>query len=253
MKPRRTRLKWAIGVAVTSAVLLLALQVVRTILLPPDWVLDRAADIYPGVVFRVDTDDRAIALTIDDAPHPDVTPGILKQLRDAGVRATFFIIGSNAETYPELVDSIRADGHELANHLHTDRMSAALSDDEFVAELVRTDALIRPAGPPKWCRPGSGFITPRLIRLMNQNGYTPCLGTAYPIDLYTPVAVTVAQFLENVRPGAILVLHDGGTSRQNTIEVLADLLPRLKSMGYKLETLTALARRGDPVVGDAVQ
>ena len=53
---------------------------------------------------------------------------------------------------------------------------------------------------------------------MNENGYTPCLGTAYPIDLYTPVELTVVQFLDNVRPGAILILHDGGTSRQDTIK-----------------------------------
>jgi len=234
-------------IIITIVVLTVVVVVARTLLRPSDWVLEQAAVFYPGAVFRIDTKEKAIALTIDDAPHPDVTPGLLRVLRDTGVKATFFVIGSHAEAYPELVDSIKADGHELANHLHTDRKSVGLSDEEFVEELLRTDALIAPTGPPKWCRPGSGLISKRIIRLMNENGYTPCLGTAYPIDLYTTVDLTVAQFLENVRPGAILILHDGGTSRQDTIQVLSTLLPRLRSMGYDLETLTALSRLGKPV------
>jgi peptidoglycan/xylan/chitin deacetylase (PgdA/CDA1 family) len=232
---------------VAAVVLFAALKVVRTLLRPSDWVLDAVSTYYPGVVFRVDTTERAIALTIDDAPHPDVTPGLLRVLRDRGVHATFFVIGSYAEAYPDLVDSIRANGHELANHLYTDRVSAGLSDDEFVDELLRTDALIRPAGPVRWCRPGSGFITPRIIRLMNENGYTPCVGTAYPVDLIASVELTVAHFLENVRPGAILVLHDGRSERQDNIQVLADLLPRLSEMGYRQTTLTELSRLGEPV------
>jgi peptidoglycan/xylan/chitin deacetylase (PgdA/CDA1 family) len=242
-----------VAYAIIAIIIVVVVVAARTLLRPSDWVLDRAAMFYPGVVFRIETDERAIALTIDDAPHPDVTPGALRVLRAAGVKATFFIIGSNAEAYPELVDSIRAGGHELANHLHTDRMSAGLSDEEFVDELLRTDAIIDPSGPTKWCRPGSGFITTRLIRLMNENGYTPCLGTAYPIDLYTPAELTVVQFLDNVRPGAILILHDGGASRQDTIEVLSTLLPRLRSMGYRLVTLTELSRLGKPVTEDSGQ
>jgi len=236
---------------IIAIVVVIVVVAARILMRPSDWILDRAAMFNPGVVFRIDTDERAIALTIDDAPHPDVTPDLLRVLREAGVKATFFIIGSNAEAYPEIIDSIRAEGHELANHLHTDRMSAGLSDEEFVDELLRTDAIIGSAGSPKWCRPGSGFVTKRLVRLMNRNGYTACLGTAYPIDLYTPVELTVMQFLENVRPGAILVLHDGGASRKDTIEVISTLLPRLKSMGYRLETLTDLSHLGKPVTENA--
>jgi len=247
MKLGRKRVRWVIWFIGAAAFLLLLFLVLRTVLKPSDWVLDRASKAYSGVVFRIDTDERAIALTIDDAPHPEVTPGLLRELRAAGAHATFFVLGSNAEQYPELVDSIRAGGHELANHLFNDRMSASLSDDEFVDELLRTDALIRPLDSPKWARPGSGFITRRIIRLMNDHGYTPCLGTAYPVDLYTPVDMTVAQMLENVRPGAILVLHDGGTKRKDSIEVLSTLLPQLQSMGYQLKTLSELSRLGRPV------
>jgi hypothetical protein len=83
---------------------------------------------------------------------------------------------------------------------------------------------------------------------MNDNGYTPVVGTAHPVDLIAPIDLTVAHFLENVRPGAILVLHDGGTSRRDNVRVLAKLLPRLNEMGYRSTTLTELSRLGKPVV-----
>jgi peptidoglycan/xylan/chitin deacetylase (PgdA/CDA1 family) len=234
-------LVWTIVIIV---VLVLAGLVVAfwTLFHPTDWAVKRVGDFYPGVVFRVTTGERAVALTIDDAPHPDVTPGILNELRKHSARATFFVIGANAAAHPELLEAIRADGHEVANHFFTDRMSARLRNEQFVDELTRTDALIQPCDAPKWCRPGSGVLTPRMVRLMQEHGYTPVAGTAYPVDLYTSVKLTVLHFLRNVRPGAVLVLHDGGPNRVNSIRTVALLLPRLREMGYRIVTLGELWR-----------
>ena len=194
-----------------------------TLFHPTDWAVKRVGNFYPGVVFRVTTGERAVALTIDDAPHPDVTPGILNELRKHGARATFFIIGTNAAAHPDLLEAIRAEGHEVANHFFTDRMSARLRNEQFVDELKRTDELIQPRDAPKWCRPGSGVLTPRMVRLIQEHGYTPVAGTAYPVDLYTSVRLTVLHFLRNVRPGAVLVLHDGGPARFNSVRSIASL------------------------------
>jgi peptidoglycan/xylan/chitin deacetylase (PgdA/CDA1 family) len=213
---------------------------VWTVVHPTEWALKRVGGYYPSCLFRIATTERALALTIDDAPHPDVTPGILRVLGEHGARATFFIIGAYAQAHPGLVDAIRAGGHELANHLFTDRMSARLPDAVFVDELKRTDALIQPLDTPKWCRPGSGLLTTRIIRLMKEHDYTAVGGTAYPIDLYTNIQVTALHFLRNVRPGAILVLHDGGPRRASSIQVLTLLLPRLRDMGYRIVTLREL-------------
>jgi peptidoglycan/xylan/chitin deacetylase (PgdA/CDA1 family) len=226
---------------VAGVVVLIGLAVLWVLLHPSDRLLKRIAGFYPSTIFCGDTRERVLALTIDDAPHPDVTPGILRELRANGARATFFIIGANAKAYPELVESIRVDGHELANHLFTDRISARLSDHDFVDELQRTDELIQPLDSPKFCRPGSGIFTRRIIRLMQENGYTPVAGTAYPVDLRVSVRFTVAHFLKNIRPGAILVLHDGGAMRMNNIKVLSTLLPRIRQRGYRMVTLTELS------------
>ena len=235
---------WAILLIAILLVIAVAIAVVWTLTHPGEWALKRVGGIYPSCLFRIATRERALALTIDDAPHPDVTPGLLSELRKYDVRATFFIIGAYAQAHPELIEAIRADGHELANHLFTDRMSARLNDADFVDELRRTDALIQPLDAPKWCRPGSGVLTTRIIRRMQEDGYTAVGGTAYPIDLYTNVQVTARHFLRNVRPGAILVLHDGGTRRASSIRVLAVLLPRLREMGYRVVSLGELCRLG---------
>jgi peptidoglycan/xylan/chitin deacetylase (PgdA/CDA1 family) len=227
-------------ILIACVVLLLAALGAWTLVRPSDWLLARVSRLDPDVVLRVDTTKRLIALTIDDAPHPEVTPGILRVLREHRTHATFFIIGSHAEAHRELVESIRSAGHELANHLFTDRMSASLSDEEFVEELQKTDRLIQPLRSPRWCRPGSGVITKRIARIMRMNGYTPVAATAYPIDLRTSVDLTARQFLENVRPGAVLVLHDGRPDRKRTIEVLERVLPRLEGMGYRATTLAEL-------------
>lgn len=227
-------------ILIACVVLLLAAFVAWTLIRPSDWLLARLSSLEPRVVYRIDTGERLIALTIDDAPHPEVTPGILRVLREHRTHATFFIIGSHAEAHPELVESIRSEGHELANHLFTDRMSASLSDEEFLEELKRTDRLIQPLGSPRWCRPGSGVITKRIARIIRMNGYTPVAATAYPMDLTTGVGLTVRQFLANVRPGAVLVLHDGRPNRKRTIEVIEQVLPRLDEMGYRATTLAEL-------------
>jgi peptidoglycan/xylan/chitin deacetylase (PgdA/CDA1 family) len=227
-------------IVVILVVILVGLVAMSTLFRPSNWVLKRVAGFYPGTVFCGNTNERIVALTFDDAPHPDVTPGILRELRANSAHATFFIIGGYAQAYPELIEAIRAEGHELANHLFTDRVSARLSDDAFVDELLRTDALIQPLGSPKWCRPGSGVFTPRIVRLMRENGYTPVAGTAYPVDLYTSIGLTAAHFLQNLRPGAVLVLHDGGSKRINNIRVLQTVLPRIRDRGYRMVTLSEL-------------
>ena len=235
----------------TVIVSLLAIAVIGTGLLllrPTDRLLDFVSEQLGGALLRVPTRERAIALTFDDAPSPGLTRDILARLAADDARATFFVIGSYAARYPESMDAIRRDGHELANHLYTDRRSAALSDTEFVEELRMTDALLFPPRKGevqpdrKWCRPGHGELNRRLVRLMRADGYDPVLATMYPLDLRLPVGLTVRHVEANLRPGAIFVLHDGSDDRRRTLDVLDRLLPSLRSRGFRLVTLSELTR-----------
>ncbi|MBD3220908.1 polysaccharide deacetylase family protein [bacterium] len=221
--------------------LALLLWLLTTVVIRPErWMHRTAEAALPAVLFRVDTDERAVALTIDDAPSPEVTPGLLEVLRRHDVRATFFVIGSHAEQHPELLEAIRRDGHEIANHLYRDRPSIRLSDAEFVEKLRRTEAIIQPTGPIKWCRPGSGWIDDRMVELLHENGYRACLSSVYPLDLAAPPTVTVWHTVNNARPGAILVLHDGGPARAQNVAILDELLDRLAEKGYAVLTVSEL-------------
>ncbi|UCH82611.1 MAG: polysaccharide deacetylase family protein [Candidatus Latescibacterota bacterium] len=228
---------------VTAAILpIVILAAMWTLVVsPPRWILRVVATHNPGVLFYIDTNAQAIALTIDDSPHPDVTPGILEVLERHGARATFFVIGSHAAKHPDLVEAIRAGGHELGNHLYMDRRSSSLSAKEFRERLRQTDELIRPEGPVKWCRPGSGSITRRMVKIMLDEGYQPCLASQYPLDIHLPPSIARRHFMASVRPGAILVLHDGYSTRRKTIDVLEDVLPRVVKRGYRVVTVSELA------------
>jgi peptidoglycan/xylan/chitin deacetylase (PgdA/CDA1 family) len=209
---------------------------------PEGWMFRTVEAALPGVLFRVETEERAVALTIDDAPSPEVTPGLLEVLRRHGVKATFFVIGANAERHPDLLEAIRRDGHELGNHLYRDRPSIRLSDEEFVAMLRKTDALVRPRGPLKWCRPASGWVDERMVELLHENGYRACLSSVYPLDLVTPPVATAWHFMANVRPGAILVLHDGGPPRADNVQTLDEVLTQLAGEGYRVLTVSELVQ-----------
>jgi peptidoglycan/xylan/chitin deacetylase (PgdA/CDA1 family) len=211
---------------------------------PPRWALKVPARKFPQAVYFVETHEQAIALTIDDAPHPAVTPGILDVLERYNAKATFFVLGSNAEKYPHLIEAIREKGHELGNHMYLDRRSASLSSDEFVENLLLTDSLIQIGDGTKWCRPGFGHLTDRIVDLMVENGYRPCMASAYPLDVRFPAGVVKRQFLTNLRPGAILVLHDGGKNRVRTIRELDEILPVVLERGYRVVTVSELVALG---------
>lgn len=232
-----------VALLTTVALLVLGLTGALMFARPTFWLLDHARHYYPNVLYYVRTDAPLFALTIDDAPHPDVTPGILDVLRRHGVRATFFIIGEHAARYPALIDSIRANGHELGNHFYTDRESAALGRVEAEDELRRTDHLIAGGHPPRWLRPGHGVVDATIEELSREYGYRLVLATTYPLDIGIPSFVTRWQFLANARPGAILVLHDGGPDRRDTIDILDSVLPVIAKRGIRVTTLSELVDR----------
>ena len=217
----------------------------------PDWLLRLAGRVFPSVLFRAETTERVLALTIDDGPHPAVTPELLRVLRDHEVSATFFVLGRNAQAHPALLDSIRAGGHEIGNHFFTDRPTVTLSEREMRDELSRTDALLGLGDSPRWCRPGSGWITPGLVRRIESAGYRTCLGTAPPLDVYLSASRTEAYLLANVRPGAILVLHDGGPDRVKTVGVVERLLSRLREEGWEFVTVTDLVEGDSPATRES--
>ncbi len=226
---------------IVIVVALAALLIAGVLFFQPRAAVRLLARANPEVLFLVDTDQRAVALTIDDAPSPEVTPGILERLARHGAHATFFIIGEQAQAHPELVRQILADGHEVGNHMMKDRPSILLSREAFADCLARTEALLGDGALPRWFRPASGWFNGAMLKAVARHGDRLCLGSIFPHDNKLRRPDWIARFVMNrIFPGAIIVLHDGGERRRYTLEVLDDVLPRLEAAGYRVLTVSEL-------------
>ncbi|MFI0895492.1 polysaccharide deacetylase family protein [Streptomyces sp. NPDC020983] len=176
-----------------------------------------------------------LALTFDDGPHPDHTPRLLSVLREHGVTAVFCLWGAHAVAHPEIVRAIVAEGHTLGNHgMHHDDMSDW--DEERVrADLEQTSAAIRAAVPgaaiPYFRAPfGNWGRTPAVARRL---GMVPLGWRVAAEDWEPPGTPELVHRVETrLTPGAVVLLHDGGGDRSQTVDAVAALLPRLSARGW---------------------
>jgi peptidoglycan-N-acetylglucosamine deacetylase len=193
------------------------------------------------VLFHVKTTKKVIALTIDDGPHPQLTPEILDVLAEYNVPATFFIIGSQVPGNEALMRRIVAEGHELGNHLMSDKRSIGLDPAEFERQLANAHRLIAPFGPVRWFRPGSGWYNERMLAQIRPYNYRCVIGFVYPYDAQVQsVEFASSYILGNTQPGSIIILHDGKAERQATIDILHWIIPALHKRGYRFATLSGL-------------
>jgi len=206
-----------------------------------DWLIDQLARHHPDCLYRVQTQTPLVALTIDDGPDPSSTPLILAELRRQEAHATFFLIAERVRDQEELVRTIASEGHEVGNHFTRDRASILLSPSAFEADLLLAHRVLAPYGALKWARPGSGWYSRAMISVMRRHGYHCALGSVYPFDATVPSAMFAARYIMwHIRPGAVVVLHDGGRRGRRTAEVLSEVLPELRRRGFRVVSLSEL-------------
>jgi peptidoglycan/xylan/chitin deacetylase (PgdA/CDA1 family) len=208
----------------------------------PPVVVRALARATPRIVWRVETWAPLVALTFDDGPHPVYTPQVLDILARHQARATFFLIGANARRHPELVARIRARGHEVGNHTDTNGRTVLMSMRRFSDSLLKAEAALGLMDArPKLFRPGGGWIRPAQLDLALQRGYTCVLGSAYAWDPKRPPAAYIRWAVAtNLAPGAIVVLHDAGGDRSNTVAALPGILDAGRSRGLRFVTVADL-------------
>lgn len=183
-----------------------------------------------------------VALTIDDGPDPTTTPAILDVLSRFNAKATFFLVTNRIKQNEELVDRIVEEGHEIGNHLTShDQASICLPAQEFQREFKRADSILSRYGKIRWFRPGSGWYNQRMISTIRKDGYNCALGSVYPFDPIIPWSwFHVKHILFNVKPGSIIILHDGGAKGRRAINTFRELLPVLNRRGFRVVTLSVL-------------
>lgn len=201
----------------------------------------------PSALFSVPAvTDSLVALTLDDGPEAGNTDRVLDVLARHDVRATFFLVGERIAREPCLALRIAREGHEVANHGWTRTPAFFLSGDRLVRDIARTDSLLRALGDPVWYRPSVGFYHRGVLRAADSTGYRLALGSLTTNDPQNPfVGMQARHLLREVRPGDVIVLHDGIGDRTKAPEILERVLPELKRRGFRVVTLSRLVEAGD--------
>ncbi len=182
---------------------------------------------------------KAVALTFDDGPNPGYTDRLLDILKQKKVHATFFDVGRMAEAYPDLVRREVREGHAVANHSWNHPLLARRSDASATEELKNTRDLLRKLGAKvNVFRPPYGSYTGRTVNIASSLGMRTIIWTVDPADYRRPPPGSIVQrVLSFVRPGAIILMHDGGGDRSNTVAAVPALIDALRKQGYSFETL----------------
>jgi peptidoglycan/xylan/chitin deacetylase (PgdA/CDA1 family) len=243
MASRKTpKMRWA------ALALLLAAGALAV--LKPGWIVAMLANLSPDVMYFAQTQEPVVALTIDDGPDPVATPKILDILKQHDARATFFLISSRIPGNEEVVARTVEEGHELANHLTTDEPSIVLSPSDFERQLLEAHDVLSAFSDVRWFRPGSGWYNVQMLSILDEHDYRCALGSVYPFDPQIPSSWFTAHYvLWNVKPGAIIVLHDYGARGERTVSALATILPELDRRGFRVVTLSELLDSVDPHLG----
>ncbi len=212
------------------------------VLLQPEWLFSRLRQRSPDVFYAMNTQERVVALTIDDGPDPATTSVLLDILNEHGAHATFFLITDRVPGNEELVQRMISEGHELGNHLTGDEASITLSIDEFERKLVEADEVLSEFGDVRWFRPGSGWYNDAMLGVIERHGYRCALGSVYPYDPQVGSAwFSIRYVLWKTKPGDIIVLHDYQARGRRTAKALKAILPELARRGYKVVTLSELS------------
>ncbi|MFD7154013.1 bifunctional polysaccharide deacetylase/glycosyltransferase family 2 protein [Kribbella sp. NPDC059898] len=200
--------------------------------------------------------DRTIAITFDDGPDPVWTPKILDVLRAHGVHATFFVVGTAVAKHPDLARRIVAEGHQIAVHTFTHanlstaapwRRSLELKQSQLILAGATgvTTTLIR---PPYSSEPSAlTDLDWKALRQVRDAGYLAVLTSQDSEDWRRPgTDKVIANSMPRSTAGQVLLMHDAGGDRSETVEALNKLLPRLKARGFRFATVSEAVGLPDP-------
>lgn len=202
-----------------------------------------AAPSLPQPTAHGDAGEPVVYLTFDDGPHPTWTPRVLETLAQYGAPATFFVLGQNVNAYPDLAARIVREGHDAENHTFNHASLDKVDRATFIAEVEATDRVLHSAvgnavNPIACLRPPYGALDAATRSLAAELGKEIVLWNVDPQDWRRPGAAQIAQhLLTHVRPGAILLMHDGGGDRSQTVEALGVVLSELTGRGYAFALL----------------
>ncbi len=214
------------------------------------------SDLLGPVLASAQVMQPVIAITFDDGPSPS-TPQVLDTLNHYHVKATFFLIGKNIERHPDIPARIAAEGHAIGNHTYSHSWWTSIDFPKQIGfEIDKTTSLIQATAhvTPILFRPPRGLRNPWMIRAAEQRGLTVVTWSIQANDWENPKPspqVIAQRVLSQVKPGSIILLHDGLETRenpqvQNMIAALPIIIETLQAEGYRFVTIPELMKIKNP-------
>ncbi|MFL4908678.1 polysaccharide deacetylase family protein [Streptomyces sp. MMS24-I2-30] len=188
-------------------------------------------------ILRMSGSGRRMLLTFDDGPDPQYTPHILDTLAKYNVRATFFVCGEMAEWNGNLLARMAGEGHVVGNHTWSHPLLTELRRAQIRSEMERTsEAIERGYGEhPRWFRAPYGAWNRAAFQLGSEMGMEPLAWTVDSLDWTEPGTRTIIDRIETgAAPGVVVLSHDAGGNRSQSVSALRRYLPRLLDAGYHL-------------------
>lgn len=205
------------------------------------------------VFWDIPVEEKLVAFTFDDGPDPAYTPQILDALKKYDAKATFFVIGQEAERYPEIIKRLAKEGHEIGNHTYRHRFQDGHSPAMLKKELEKSANLIhRLTGfTPSLFRPIAGYYDKEIVETAIDADYNVILWSWHQEtrDWSRPGAANITQnVISDTRPGDVIIFHDAGGDRTQTVEAVENILEILYKNGYKCTTVSDLLYRSNSIL-----
>lgn len=181
-----------------------------------------------------DVDTPKIAITFDDGPDPYCTEQLLDGLKERGVKASFFVMGKQAEAYPELIRRMQAEGHLIGNHTYSHIQLGKNNREIFKAELIKTNELLRDitGEEPQYVRPPYGSWDKSFETELTM---IPVLWTIDPMDwCSSDVQGIVRKVTEKAEENAVILMHD---EYESTVTAALEIVDILQKQGYEFVTV----------------
>ncbi|MFM9264465.1 polysaccharide deacetylase family protein [Tychonema sp. BBK16] len=192
---------------------------------------------------KLDSRQKAIALTFDDGPWPTTTTQVLDILKKNKIKATFFWVGRYLQVYPELGKKVAAAGHAIGNHTWNHQY-IKYNEEGAAREIDRTTSLIEEVTGIKTSmfRPPGGILNNGLAAYAQKKNYTVVMWSADSLDWRTATQSLMENVMRQADSGGIVLMHDGGGNRSKTVEALPQIIAKLRKEGYIFVTVPELLK-----------
>ena len=195
------------------------------------------------VIYSWNSNEKVVALTFDDGPHPYRTAEILEILDEYGIKATFFFIGQNVRDYPGPALLVSRAGHEIGNHTFSHRNLQSLSYAELCNEISSTEeAIFELLGcETHLLRPPEGKFSDDVIKAAREKNYSVICWSVDTLDwAHNTVENITNEVLGSVEAGDIILFHDFVSGESPTPAALRIIIPTLIDRGYRFVTVSEL-------------